>query len=97
MRFPAHMYVTPCDALRGSKVTVATATVSLADGGAIVISPPVVTGVPSASSHIAVGMLVRPGMSSAIIQSILNSDPATGGPEATTVAERGFGGTAGIE
>ena len=95
MRLPAHQNGTPpsqCEALRGLKVSVATAVVLLLDV-AIVTSPPVVTGVPSSSCHVAVGMSVRPAMSSDIIQSILNSDPATGGPEVSTVAETEFGGT----
>ena len=59
----------------------------------MVISPPEVTGSPSAI-HMAVGMLVRPDMASVITQFRVNSDPATGLPERVTLKERGSGGTA---
>ena len=86
------MYTFPCEALRGSKVKVAVA-VALSADISMAISPPEVTGSPSAI-HMAVGMLVRPDMTSVILQIRVNSDPATGLPDRVTLAERGFGGTA---
>ena len=48
----------------------------------------------SVTIHVAVGMLVRPVTFSNTIQSILNSDPASGGPDVATLARSEFGGTA---
>ena len=98
IRFPKHLYrspPSPWEARNGSKVKVATATVSFLDD-VMVMSWLVERSTmdPSRTIHIAVGMLVRPVMFSDIIQSILNSDPATGDPDTATLARRGFGGTA---
>ena len=74
---------------------VATATVSFLDVVMVMLSLAERSTMDSSiTSHIAVGMLARPVMFSTIIQSILNSDPATGGPDVATRAKRGFGGTA---
>ena len=45
------------------------------------------------SSHAAIGMLVRPEMTSDTVQVRLNSDPATGIPDWLMVTEMTFSGT----
>ncbi len=62
----------------------------------MVIPSPEVTSSPSAFNHTAVGVLVRPGMTSDITQLRINSDPATAFPELLIVAEIEPGGTAWI-
>ena len=97
IRFPTHLYTSPpspWEARKGSKVKVATATVSFLDVVMeISLSAERSITDTSVTLHIAVGMLVRPVIFSNTIQFILNSDPATSGPEAATLARRGYGGT----
>ena len=70
------------------------ATLSLGGGVAMVMSLPGSTGPPSGFNHIAVGMKVRPVISSDTVQVRMNSDPATLLPELLIVAEMGSEGTA---
>ena len=92
---PMHLYILSCEVLKGLKVSIVTASLSLGASVAIVMFPPVIIGSPLALSHIAVGMLVRPEMVSLMTQVRVNSDPATLLPELLTVAEMGSEGTAG--
>ena len=95
MIVPLHVYTVSCEVLRGLKVNVVMATLSLGGGAAMVMSLPGITGAPSRLNHIAVGMATRPEISSDIVQVRVKSDPATLLPELLTVAEMGSEGTVG--
>ena len=92
---PLHLYVPSCEALRGSKVNTDTATSPVLDV-AMVMPLPEVTGTPVSvmSSHIALGVSVRPERVSDIIHFRMNSDPATVLPVVLTVAVMESEGTA---
>ena len=92
MRFPTHLYIPPCEILKGSKVKVATATVPV-----FVVSMATssleVTGSPRLSNHIAVGMYENCDVFTVTIQLKEYADPARGEPELFTTAEMASGGT----
>ena len=94
MIVPLHVYSPSCEVLRGLKVNVVMATLSLGGGVAMVMSLLGITGPPSGFNHIAVGMKARPVMSSDTVQVRINTDPATLLPELLIVAEMGSEGTA---
>ena len=71
-----HVYAMSWEVFKGLKFKIAVALVSLRDV-VRVIPFPEVTGSLLIPSHIALGMLVRPGMTSVITQVKVNSDPAT--------------------
>ena len=85
---PEHLYRCCKDVLSGLKRKIAEETLSLLE---TVIS--CVMTMLLESSHAAVGMLVRPEMSSDTVQVRLNSDPATGLPDWLMEAEMTFSGT----
>ena len=94
MIVPLHVYTLSCEVFRGLKVNVVMAALSLGDGVAMVMSLPGITGPSSTLNHIAVGMAIRPEISSDMVQVRVNSDPAILLPELLTAAEMGSGGTA---
>ena len=85
---PEHLYRCCKDVLSGLNRKIAEETLSLLE---TVVS--CVISMLFESSHAAVGMSVRPGMTSDTMQVRLNSDPATGLPDRLMVTEMAFSGT----
>ena len=85
---PVHLYVTALIVLKGLIVSVVSATISPGGGVVMVMSSQVTMTSPSMFIHCAVGLFIRPGIST-MMQVRLNSDPATLLPEVLTVAEMG--------
>ena len=83
---PEHLYRCCKDVLSGLNCKIAVETLSLLETVAG-------KGMLFESSHAAVGMLVRPEMTSDTVQVRLNSDPATGLPDRLIEAEITFSGT----
>ena len=85
---PEHVYRCCKDVLRGLNRKIEEETLSLLE---TVVS--CVISMLFESSHAAVGMLVRPEMTSDTVQVRLNSDPATGIPDWLMETEMAFSGT----
>ena len=83
---PEHLYRCCKDVLSGLNRKIAEETLSL-------LETFVGMGMLFESSHAAVGMLVRPEMTSDTVQVRLNSDPATGLPDWLMETEMAFSGT----
>ena len=83
---PMHLYCCCKDVLSGLNRKTAVETLSL-------LETVIGKGILFESSHVAVGMVVRPEMTSDTVQVRLNSDPATGLPDRLMVTEIVFSGT----
>ena len=83
---PEHLYRCCKDVLSGLNRKIAVETLSLLETVAG-------KGMLFESCHAAVGMLIRPEMTSDTVQVRLNSDPATGLPDRLMETEMAFSGT----